>query len=377
MTNRTERSELTNRSRRGRVRRRTVYVVGLALVAFVAAPACGESGASSSNPDWPLGPDAGTPDAGAPEEPQSTTIRLKNEGSERVWFRPPRGACRTDPPGWVQLREDGEAREGIDSCDICNCESVRADETCGGCPGIPCRSGAQVNSIAAGEQLEWTWQGRFFRRDEVDGRSCEVPYIPSRGASLAAEVCWSVDPEVGGDSVQCETIGFEYGRDEVVKTVRPGANEFPVQTKFVLDNQSDRALEVTRSSPCRTVRKPWVAVWDGETEVDFGTDCTTCSCDDARSGNCAACERACVPSTTRLPSGESVETTWNDVGYRVKTVEGATCHEEWVPDVGEQLTARFCYHVSAPNSGDDKHCFDRSFVYGDEPKVEFEFSLDR
>lgn len=353
-------------------------LLGGALALF--APACVDSD-GQSGPDWSVGDDAGgdggTSDVGPPDEPLSTTIRLENAGSRAVWVRPPKSQCQGESPGWVTLREDGEEKNALDSCGTCNCDTLRSDRDCAVCSGAPCVGGGEVNQVAAGETVEWTWRGRFYRQETVDGQTCESPYIPRRDASLSAEICWNPAPDSPTeDSIRCDTVAFEYGEEKVTKTVRPGSNDDPVETTFVLHNESDNALQVTNPSPCRTGEKPWVGLRDGEIPVDFETDCTTCSCSDVGSGGCPVCEKGCVPSATRIQAGASVDLTWDGVGHRREQVDGHTCHREWVPERGDKLTARFCFAPDDPTLDAGKDCRNVQFLYGEKTRVEYTYDSE-
>lgn len=372
MRDRCERSEVCFAAMQTRI---AIVAAVLGVVALVGTSACGGSGSDDPGPDWPVGEDAGSgtdaTETGPPDQSQSTTVRLVNDGSKQFWVRRPKSACRGNSPGWIELQENGERRSPLDSCGVCNCDTLEKGEGCGPCPDVACGRGAAA--VSPGEAVEWTWPGTFYRRGTVDGESCESPYVPDGDASLSAEICWSLDSNLGDGSFQCETTSFEYGEDQIVKTVRPGQNQFPVRTEFVFENESDRALTVTEPTACRGVDKEWVSLRDGETTVDFERDCTICSCEDARSGVCGACSKACVPSSTRLPAGESVEMTWEGTGYRVETVDGVSCHEEWTPSVGKTLTARFCFDEDDPSLDTEKTCRDVSFEYGDDPNVTFTY----
>lgn len=350
---------------------------GFALALGLSLAAVGCTPTQESDSEWRIG-DTGTDtgpegdgwsgdgsdDAGGPNEPLSTTFRLENNSAGEVYVTPV-GPCTADSDPWVTLSRDGDSIDPRDSCGTCNCEDLQ-DGTCAVCGAPACAPSPRRRTLEAGDSVEWTWRGRIYRSDTVDGRSCERAVVPERGEMFQAEICYE-DPTAFRPI--CETVEFPYGKDEVVRRVDPGGGE-PQPTEFELTNRTDSTLTIRTAKSCQPNRYPWVGLRDGGDRVDFSTNCAFCSCSEAESGDCAVCDLACpeLPDP-ELEPGESKTLQWDGVGHRRDRAGGRQCHRRWVPPAGRELDARFCW--SNPTTSDrTANCETVSFEYGRDETVE-------
>lgn len=360
---------------------RTTWIPFVAiLLATLGCAGCAPESETSS--DWNVG-DAGTdtggptedtwtedgsgePDGGA-REPLSTTFRLVNEGDYRVEITP-FDPCTSDSGSWVSLSQNGTSIDPRDSCGVCNCDELR-EGRCTVCGAPACEPGGSTRPIEPGEMAEWTWQGRHYREGSVEGQTCERPVIPERGEAFRAEICWQLPPAVDDGSENCQPVEFEYGREEVVHRISPTVDPEPQPTEFRIVNEAgtELFLQPPATAVC-SARDNWISLRDGNAEVDLDTDCTICSCDDARSGDCrGACDLGCTGPRI-LSAGETRTYQWDGVGYRTNSTFERACHEEWRPQVGREFDARFCWFTS--HEGAFVNCDTVSFEYGEESVVE-------
>lgn len=143
----------------------------------------------------------------------------------------------------------------------------------------------------------------------------------------------------------------------------------PVATTFRLHNETDTAVSIRQRGPC-TSENPWLSLRDGESSVAMEESCLRCSCEDVESGGCGVCAIACPeqPRDLTLAAGESKEFRWDGIGLRDEKVDGQSCHRQWVPPKGRELTAEFCTVPGSTASG-TADCQSVSFRYGEETNV--------
>ncbi len=341
---------------------RLVVLSSLVVLAACGAPADGGGGGDDGG--WTIGPDAGSGDGGSGNERHRTAFRLENTGDAEIRVQATR-ECRTDPPAWLEL-DVGDGAPVEIGCQPCDCETLEAGDECGPCPLAGACAPPSVETVPAGESIAWEWSGNRYADDEVGGQTCERREIPEAGTPMQATFCWSAEAGPSGQNTQleeptCETVEFAYAEQTSVTHEVSPENSEPQPTDFVLENDSGREVQILQPSVCHSSEYPWVSL--REEEMDLATDCTVCSCEDARSGVCGVCERGCPrPAPVALEPGDSESLEWDGVGWTRRQIEGQTCHERRQPEPGEELSARFCWAVSPDR---DPICETVDFEYGE------------
>jgi hypothetical protein len=343
-----------------------------------------EDGGDTAEPD--VVPD--TSDTGAdpdvdPVERRPRTFKLTNAtgGTLRVQMAE---NCRANPPGWFDLQTPDGVSNFREACGMCRCEDVE-EGFCGTCDAA-CAIDS-VEAVADGESLTFQWAGYVYTPDSVDNQMCQRRRIPDPSDSFTAEFCWSTEEGPTGrdhqlEETTCDTITFSYGDDRSVierKVTDGGGQTNPRKTTFELVNTSGETLSIQKPNNCRQNGQPWVGLRAGAASsnsvtVDFGTDCTRCTCQQLAEGDaCAVCAKACGPGpVTSLQKGKRATLEWDGVGYRRSSRNGRSCQQRWVPDKGEKLYARFCWSLDDPRAFTQIECKDVPFTYGEDETVRFE-----
>lgn len=348
----------------------------LVIAAAVGLVACGQPDGGQKNPDgWTLTDgghqDAGTDGGGQANETYETTFRLKNASKGTIRVQKVQG-CRANPPGWFSLSSPSGGIDYVDGgCGKCDCEEVAKTGKCEPCLRPAVCPAPTIAEVAPGSSVQWKWSGMLYDNDTVNGHSCERARTPAEGTKFTAEFCWKEgvgQPKPGSilQNPTCKKVTFEYGKKTVVEHEVTGDVAKPEPTEFVLKNGLKEDVTIQALNHCQPSGNAWVTMRDGQTRVDFRTDCTVCKCQDIRTGGCAVCEKACPPQMTeKLAAGAEKRFRWDGVGYRAKSVNAMQCHEKWMPSKDDELTVRFCWKTSGSTGNQlRQECETKTFEYG-------------
>lgn len=295
--------------------------------------------------------------------PSPTTFRLHNDSESPAWVNT-RGICSRDP-SWLSVSDPEGGFQVASDCRTCECSEVESGACNGGC-AVRCAEPSAAK-LEPGETRELEWDGVGYRTAERNGQTCHEREVPPAGREMTATFCTIPGPTAFG-TPDCSDVDFAYGETETVDYHIGGGGGGSAETTFRLVNDSDATVQLYRPNPCTGGERAWIGLQDGTTPVDFSSDCTTCRCDEAESGVCGRCDRACLDEQTELKPGESVEKTWDGQGFRRNQVDSTTCHESWKASSGEQMTARFCF-VPADHSSSTPECRTQGFRFGRDDTV--------
>ena len=308
-------------------------------------------------------------------EPKPTRFVLKNGSNRQIRVRPA-SRCQQRPKDWLRLRDvaqDGSARVDITNwCGECSCESVEEGGGCAVCDAICTQPKDRV--LNAGESISLEWNGHRYRQDRVEGAACVRETVPESGKTFVADICWwelDVTPDGMEPTQTCESVEFAYGRDgAVTHTVEPKEQDGPVQTEFILKNESGKEVRIQKGAGCGV---GWLGFPGSSIPAADGA-CSVCTCETVEmQGGCPLCGACRPPYIGALGDGESVRTGWNGYTYKKDTVDGRTCDRKQVPRRGESFQVEYCWSTKSGPTGSgelgDQTCTVETFQYGDAPVV--------
>ncbi|MFB6351751.1 MAG: hypothetical protein ABEN55_09200 [Bradymonadaceae bacterium] len=178
--------------------------------------------------------------------------------------------------------------------------------------------------------------------------------------------------DTGSDDVSPDT-GTDAGPDTGTDT-GPDREAEPVE--FELINKTDGPIQIQPRSGCTSTGSEWMTLHRGGDQFQASRNCGTCSCEDAKKGQCAICR--CAPTRMRsLAAGESVTWTWRGYAYRGDTVNGQSCTRRTVPGPGT-YEAEFCWKMPdvTLDGESSKTCKKVSFEYGTDETIRHAVKAD-
>ncbi|MFB6264843.1 MAG: hypothetical protein ABEL76_14655 [Bradymonadaceae bacterium] len=111
-----------------------------------------------------------------------------------------------------------------------------------------------------------------------------------------------------------------------------------------MTNGSGKPVRV-EANQCRYSHPGWFELKHGKRTVRPDPGQCDCTCESLkRGGRCGPCAVRCAPpKLEKLPDGKAREWTWDGTYHASSKHSGRQCLEEKVPQVGDQLTAKFCW----------------------------------
>ena len=327
--------------------RRIQFLIAVLTIAAIACfAACGDDSSEGDNDNAGLNIGEGPPNSDdninhpnyLPPTPPAIEFVMRNTGDDAVFIQ-----AATEPgPGWlsVMFEDDDEPLHILWDCGLpCQCAEEGEVASCQDCGMMP----PHPQQLEAGGEVRQYWEGTY-RNVIGEGMDRCFEEVLLFHEPMRAEFCYGShpgddDPEGYIVDVQCETVDFHLGLDDIVEVEindesEPSPPLEEPEIDFVIENESSDSIFVQRA----TLPAPgWLTITLDGDEVHPLYDCgLPCPCDEEL--GCAVCDMM-PPYVEEISPGSEIRRQWDGIDHR--TMEEG-CFEK-IQLYEEAMEAQLCY----------------------------------